>query len=64
MALIIDGLASTFGGQKNQPNALKLVVYSMTPAWLVGVFSLIPGLRILAFSASTAFISSGSAYPC
>jgi hypothetical protein len=47
MALIIDALAPTFGGQKNQPNALKLAVYSMTPVWLVGVFSLIPGLRIL-----------------
>jgi len=48
MALIIDGLAPTFGGQKSQPNALKLAVYSMTPVWLVGVFSLIPGLSILA----------------
>jgi hypothetical protein len=48
MALIIDGLAPTFGGQKSQPSALKLAVYSMTPVWLVGVFSLIPGLSILA----------------
>ncbi len=47
MALIIDGLAPTFQGQKNQPNALKLAVYSMTPAWLAGIFSLIPGLRLL-----------------
>jgi hypothetical protein len=45
LGLIIDALAPTFGGQKNQPNALKLAVYSMTPAWLAGVFSLIPGLR-------------------
>jgi hypothetical protein len=47
LALIIDALAPTFNGQKNQPNALKLAVYSMTPAWLAGVFSLIPGLRLL-----------------
>ncbi len=47
MALIVDGLAPTFGGQKSQPSALKLAVYSMTPVWLVGVFSLIPGLSIL-----------------
>jgi hypothetical protein len=47
VALITDALAPTFGGQKNQPSALKLAVYSMTPVWLVGVFSLIPGLRIL-----------------
>jgi Yip1 domain len=47
MGLVIDALAPTFDGQKNPENALKLAVYSMTPAWLVGVFSLIPGLRIL-----------------
>ncbi len=47
LALITDALAPTFGAQKNQSAALKLAVYSMTPAWLVGVFSLIPGLRIL-----------------
>jgi hypothetical protein len=45
LGLIIDALAPTFGGQKSQPNALKVAVYSMTPAWLAGVFSLIPGLR-------------------
>ena len=47
MAVIIDGLAPTFSGQKNQQNAMKLAVYSMTPAWLAGVFALIPGLGFL-----------------
>jgi hypothetical protein len=47
VALIADALAPTFGGQKNQPNALKLTVYSMTPAWLAGVFLLIRSLAIL-----------------
>jgi len=47
MGLIIDALAPTFNAQKNPPNALKLAVYSMTPAWLAGIFSLIPGLRVL-----------------
>jgi hypothetical protein len=47
MAIIIDGLAPTFSGQKNQENAMKLAVYSMTPAWLAGVFALIPGLGFL-----------------
>ena len=45
--LIINALAPTFNGQKNQPNALKLAVYSMTPAWLAGIFSLIPGFWVL-----------------
>ena len=47
MALIIDALAPSFNGQKNFGNALKLVVYSSTAAWLGGVFSLIPALSIL-----------------
>jgi len=47
VGLIIDALAPTFNGQKNPANALKLAVYSMTPAWLAGIFSLLPGLRIL-----------------
>jgi len=47
MALIIDALAPSFNGQKNFGNALKLVVYSSTAAWLGGVFSLIPAIAIL-----------------
>jgi len=47
MALIIDALAPIFGGVKSQPSALKLAVYSMTPGWLVGVFALVPPLRVL-----------------
>jgi hypothetical protein len=47
MGLIIDALAPTFNGEKDPANALKLAVYSMTPAWLAGVFALIPGLRSL-----------------
>lgn len=46
MSLVIDALAPTFNAQKNQPNALKLVVYALTPVWIVGIFSLIPFLRI------------------
>jgi len=47
VALITDALAPTFGAQKNFPNALKLTVYSYTPAWLAGIFLLIPGLSFL-----------------
>ena len=48
IAIVTDALAPAFGGKKNPSNALKLVVYAMTPIWLAGVFLLIPGLRILA----------------
>ena len=47
VALVVDALAPTFGAKKNFPNALKLTVYSYTPAWLAGVFLLIPGLSFL-----------------
>ena len=51
VALIIDALAPTFDADKNFDNALKLAVYSATPFWLSGIFSLIPVLgfvRVLA----------------
>ncbi len=47
MALIIDGLAPSFGGEKNQIQAFKVSAYSGTAAWLAGVFNLIPMLAIL-----------------
>jgi hypothetical protein len=47
LALIIDALAPTFGGTKNQIQALKVAAYSATAAWVVGVFGLIPSLGFL-----------------
>jgi hypothetical protein len=47
VALIIDALAPTFNGEKNPANALKLAVYSSTPGWVVGVFSLLHGFGVL-----------------
>jgi hypothetical protein len=47
VATIIDTLAPTFGGVKNFPSALKLAVYSSTPAWLAGVFIVLPGLTFM-----------------
>jgi Yip1 domain len=47
MALIIDVLAPTFQGQKNQVQALKLVAYGSTASWLAGIFGLIPGFGLL-----------------
>lgn len=47
VALLIDALAPTFGGQKNFDNAFKLSVYSYTPAWIAGVFLLLPALAFL-----------------
>lgn len=47
LALVIDALAPTFGGTKNQIQALKVSAYSSTASWVAGIFALIPGLRIL-----------------
>jgi hypothetical protein len=52
VAVIVDALAPTFSGQRNQGQALKVVAYASTPGWLGGVFLLIPSLGILALIAS------------
>jgi hypothetical protein len=47
LALIIDALAPTFNGQRNQIQALKAAAYSSTAAWVAGIFALIPWLGFL-----------------
>ncbi|MFH1683822.1 MAG: Yip1 family protein [Candidatus Margulisiibacteriota bacterium] len=47
VAWIVKLLAPPFGAKADLASAVKIVVYSMTPVWLVGIFSLIPGLGIL-----------------
>jgi hypothetical protein len=44
VALIADALATSFDGQKNPMQSLKLVAYSMTASWVGGVFNIIPAL--------------------
>jgi hypothetical protein len=52
LSLIIDALAPTFGGQKNQIQALKVAVYSYTPAWIAGVLQIVPLLGVLGIFAA------------
>ncbi len=47
VARVIDRLASSFDGTRDFLNAFKLAAYSMTAAWLAGVFSLVPPLAFL-----------------
>ena len=47
MSLIVDALAPQFGGTKDRIAATKVAVFSMTAAWLAGIFQLIPALGIL-----------------
>lgn len=46
VALVIDALAPTFNGQKNQIQATKVVAFSSTPGWVAGVFQIIPSLSL------------------
>lgn len=48
VGIIIDALAPTFGAQKNSAQAFKVAAYSFTPAWIGGVFQVLPVLGILA----------------
>ncbi|HMN47199.1 MAG TPA: Yip1 family protein [Povalibacter sp.] len=47
MALIVDALAPSFGGQKNQVQALKVVTYAYTASWVAGVAQVVPILGTL-----------------
>ena len=47
LSLVIDFLAPNFGGEKNASQALKVADYSMTAAWLAGIFQILPMLGIL-----------------
>ena len=52
LALIVNALAPTFGGQKDQIQALKLAVYASTAALVGGIFSLLPALAMLGLLAA------------
>ncbi len=47
LSLIVNALAPSFDGTKDQRQAVKVVVYSSTASWLAGVFMLFPPLGIL-----------------
>jgi hypothetical protein len=47
IGLVIDALAPSFGGERNQLQAMKVAVYSFTAFWLAGVFAIFPPLAIL-----------------
>jgi hypothetical protein len=47
IAFMVDALAPSFGGEKNQIQALKLVIYGYTAAWVAGIAVIIPILGAL-----------------
>jgi len=48
LGIIINALAPTFSSKQNQNNAMKIAVFSMTAAWVAGIFYIIPFLGVLA----------------
>jgi hypothetical protein len=52
ISFIINALAPTFGATKSSDQALKVAVYSFTPAWVAGVLQILPMLGVLVILAS------------
>jgi hypothetical protein len=48
VSAVINALAPTFNSVKNNLNAFKLAVYSLTPVFVAGIFNIFPSLGILA----------------
>jgi len=48
IAMIVDALAPTFGGQKDALRALKVTAYSFTPGWIAAILTIVPMLGFLA----------------
>lgn len=55
VAMIVDALAPTFGGQKSQVQAMKAVAYAWTASWVAGVGALIPWLGWLIMLAALVY---------
>ncbi len=47
LAFIANVLSPRFGGKDDYPSAFRLVAYSMSVAWVVGIVGLVPALGIL-----------------
>jgi len=51
-AVIIEWLAPKFKSSGTRVDALKIVAYSMTPAWIAGILNVVPLLGMLALFAA------------
>jgi hypothetical protein len=52
LSFIINALAPTFGAEPNNMQAMKVAVYSYTPAWIAGALRILPVLGVLAILAA------------
>lgn len=47
VSFVANALSTRFGGRNDFPAAFRLVAYSMTAAWLAGIFGIVPALAIV-----------------
>ena len=47
LAVAIDVIGASVGGQRNRVQALKVAAYGSTPYWLAGVFAVFPRIEPL-----------------
>jgi hypothetical protein len=47
ISAIVNALAPNFGGRKDAAQSFKVAAYSFTPAWVAGVFQVLPALGTL-----------------
>jgi hypothetical protein len=52
LGMVIDGLAPSFGAEKNRVQAFKVAAYSGTAGWVAGVLQIVPALGIITLLAS------------
>lgn len=55
VALIVNMLAPSFGGRKDQDQALKTVAYAYTAAWIAGLAQLLPWVGMLILLAGSVY---------
>lgn len=55
MALVVNLLAPTFGGRKDDMQALKTVAYAYTAAWVAGVGQILPWVGMLILLAGSLY---------
>jgi hypothetical protein len=48
MSFIVDALAPSFGSTKDIVASTKVVIFSFTPAWVAGIFNIVPALGFIA----------------
>lgn len=51
-AAVVNTLAETFESKRDMVQALKVVAYSFTPAWIAGILNVFPQLNVIGILAS------------